>query len=302
VIERFQGADGGRLIREVLLEQTVVGHEAVIADALAEVASLHEYAAGGDLMKQGGSDSHVDLILAGQVAIIVAGQQVATRGAGTHVGEMALIDPSAPRSATVRAIEVTVVARIEPAKFVEVADRFPNVWRAAARELARRLRQRAVFLRASNETPIVFIGCASERLAVAQALQNHLHRDCIVQIWTNDVFEPSHQTVEDLIVMVRKADFAVMIMHPDDVIISRDKKEYAPRDNVVLELGMALAALDRDRTFFVKPLEVPTKMPSDLLGLMPVEYRAEGDAGTLSARTGNVANAIRERLKKMGPR
>jgi predicted nucleotide-binding protein len=302
MIERFRGPDGDRLLREALLDQTVVQHDTAIANALASETSLHECKPGEDLMKQGGSDTHIDLILAGQVAILVGGQQVAIRGAGTHVGEMALIDPSAPRSATVRAVEPCVVARIQQAKFVDVADRFPKVWRAIARELARRLRQRAIFLRVSNETPIVFVGSSAERLAVARALQDHLHRDCTVQLWTDDVFQPSHQTVEDLIVMVRKADFAVMIMHPDDVVISRHKKAHGPRDNVVLELGMGLAVLDRDRTFFVKPVGVATKMPSDLLGLAPLEYRDDGDDSTLSARLGNVANAIRTRVKEKGPR
>jgi CRP-like cAMP-binding protein len=56
------------------------------------------------------------------------------------VGEMAVVDPDARRSASVSAVADSVVARITELEFSALADRFPRLWRRIALELASRLR------------------------------------------------------------------------------------------------------------------------------------------------------------------
>jgi hypothetical protein len=82
---------------------------------------------------------------------------------------MAIIDPSARRSATVIASEPSVVAQISEADFLALADRFPTVWRLLSRELSRRLDEQRKFHAEPNEKPILFIGSSSEQLPVADA-------------------------------------------------------------------------------------------------------------------------------------
>jgi CRP/FNR family transcriptional regulator, cyclic AMP receptor protein len=66
---------------------------------------------------------------------------VSRRTAGEHVGEMAVVDGEAPRSATVTSGSEAVIARISEPEFSAIADRFPSLWRRIAQELGGRLRR-----------------------------------------------------------------------------------------------------------------------------------------------------------------
>ena len=89
-----------------------------------------------------GADAHdLFLILSGEVSVRVSGREVAVLRAGDHVGEMAVIDPSARRSASVFAVGQAVVGSISEAAFSKLADEFPRLWRHLAVQLAERLRQ-----------------------------------------------------------------------------------------------------------------------------------------------------------------
>ena len=67
---------------------------------LAEQAEILQFESGDELIVQGGADNDIYFILAGRLSIVVNGREVAIREPGQHVGEMALIDPSATRSAS----------------------------------------------------------------------------------------------------------------------------------------------------------------------------------------------------------
>jgi len=302
MIDRFRG-EGVAQLREALLRQRAVEHSPDVVEKIIKAATLNEYKKGEDVIVQAASDSDVHFIIAGSVDILVHGTWVGSRGANAHVGEMAFIDPSQPRSATVRASETVVTASVSASTLLQIADEHPRVWRALASELAHRLRARSSLVREKNAKPIVFVGCSAERLKIARALQDlAVHENFIVQIWTDDVFQPSHQTLEDLIPMVQKSDFGVLLMFPDDITHVRKEDHPTPRDNVVLELGMLLAVLDRERTLFVQPLKRTVKMPSDMLGLKPVDFQDDPDDSTLAARLGPVANALRKKVASLGAR
>src|SRR5215204_574931 len=103
---------------------------------------------------------------------------------------MAAIDVSGTRSATVRAIEPTIVASLSEAHLDELATRYPSLWRRIATELAGRLRQRNRFIRVPNQRPQLFVGSSSERLSIAQEIQSGLsHSDMVVRVWTDGVFQ-----------------------------------------------------------------------------------------------------------------
>src|SRR5437899_1094402 len=114
----------------------------VASEAIASEATVFECRPGTAIIRQGASDNPIYFIVAGSFSIVVNGRDVARRQAGQHVGEMALIDPAAPRSASVIARETSVVAKLSEDMFSRIANQHPRLWRLLAVELCARLRER----------------------------------------------------------------------------------------------------------------------------------------------------------------
>lgn len=304
MIERFSGEDGARRVVAAMVSQSAVHGDEALARRLAERGTVVGYAAGDDLMVQDASDNDVLFILSGRAAVLVHGRELAVRHAGQHVGEMAVIDVAERRSATVRALDEVVVLRISESRFSSVATEYPDLWRRLAIELGRRLRERTKHVRPPNPRPIVFIGSSAEGLSVAEELQRGLaYTDATVQIWTNNVFTASRGTMESLEAAITCADFGVFVFTADDQVSNEARKSagLAPRDNVILELGMCLGAIGRNRTFFVVPRGASLKIPTDLLGITPLDYRGD-DAAHLAANLGPACTGIKEAILRMRSR
>ena len=139
LLDRFRGPDGKLRLVEVLRTQTLVRDEDLAVE-LARRVTLKAVPAASVLITQGSADRDLFLILSGKFSVTINGRVVASRSAGDHVGEMALVDPDARRSASVSAVADSVVARITERDFSTLADRFPRLWRRIALELATRLR------------------------------------------------------------------------------------------------------------------------------------------------------------------
>lgn len=302
MIERFQGDAGRERLIEALRTQSTILGDNRLAKKIANAATLKEYQPGERLLQQGATDNHMAFIVAGKVAIEINGRAVNYRSKNQHVGEMALIDPSAPRSASVVAIETTVTAEIGEENFVPIANATPDLWRRLAVELGERLRQRNDREPPMNDVPILFVGSSAESLPIAREIQSGLDHDRItVTVWSEGVFGASSATMESLEAGLLKADFAVLVLGPDDQVISRDAETDAPRDNVIFELGLFMGALKRERTYFVLPREKEIKIPSDLFGVTPLTYD-DGGADDLTERIGPVCNAIRKLVTANGPK
>jgi predicted nucleotide-binding protein len=304
MIARFQSEGGQARLIAALRAQRIICDEEKLAQEIAKVAVLLQLEPNiptSEFIKQGATDNDIYLILAGKVSVRVNGREVASRVPGFHVGEMALIDPTARRSASVVVVEQTVLAKISEVAFVSLAGQFPQLWRRLALDLAERLRQRGRFVSSPNPQPVLFIGSSVEKLPIAREIQSGFSHDkMVVTVWTDGVFRASKTAVESLLATVRASDFAVLLVSPDDIVVSRDVESPAPRDNVVFELGLFMGLLGRERTFIVKPRGVSIKMPSDLLGFTPLEY-AEGAPETLASRIAPVCNDIRKTIQSLGP-
>lgn len=277
IIERFQGPEGQRRLIQALLMQPLFGGDRAIAEKVAAIAEIQPYPANTDLIIQGQTDTDVLFILIGEAKVLVNGRRVNERRAGQHIGEMAMIDVTATRSATVTTTAETVIARVSEPDFVGVANAYPSLWRGLAIELASRLRQRGTALDVPNERPWLFVGSSAEGLAIGRELKSDLSHDPIeVQVWTDGVFKASQDTMDSLMIATLHSDFAVIVMSPDDSVTARGSTELAPRDNAIFELGLFMGALGRSRTFLLKPRGVSVKLPTDLLGVTPLEYRVSG--------------------------
>jgi len=278
MIERFEGTTGKKLLLTTLASQTIINGDHEIASELFRSIQLVELKKGDVLISQDGQDNDLFFIISGSLNIEVNRRLVAVRQSGTHVGEMALIDGKAKRCASVKAGELSVVAKVSHAVFAKTADKHPDLWRRMAMELCDRLRGRNSSIRHRNELPQIFICSSSENHAVAKAIQRGLKPfSCIVRVWTDGVFRPSQYTLEDLEREVFESDFAVAVIADDDVVRSRKSQSVAPRDNVIFELGLFMGQLGRKRTFMVMPKGKMLKIPSDLFGLNPIKYVPPSD-------------------------
>lgn len=296
--ERFEGPDNrSRLISE-LAEQHLMACRKDVAEAFIQHGSLVEYATGTTLIEQHAPTSDVLFIISGKCNVIVGQTIVATRGARDAVGEMVIVDPAAPRSTTVRAAEPVLVLTVPGRAFEHIADQFPTVWRASAKVLAQRLREREKFHRQLRQLPITFVGSSSESVKIAQMVQSSLQGPTEALLWNTSVFNPSGITIEVLTSHAAYADFAVIVMGPDDKVISRRKRQNAPRDNVIFELGLFMGALGRHRTFMIHQRGLDIKIPTDLLGVTRVTYRRRRQPDTEIAHA--CADIIKE-IQMQGP-
>ena len=302
MINRFRDAEGHKQLISVLRKQIIIQGDENLSTELASQAEILQFESGEELIAQDDVDNDIYFILAGRLAIIVKGREVAIRNSGQHVGEMVLVDPSAKRSASVVAIEQTVVAKIAEVSLRRLADKYPRIWQLIAGELAERLRQRNRLVISKNPRPVVFIGSSKESLPIAEAIQSNLeHDDLIVRLWTDGVFGASQFVITELEKQVREADFAILVLGADDEVVSRDEKSDAPRDNVIFELGLFMGALSHERTFMIVPHEGDIKIPTDLLGLIPLSYKSD-DPANLDPSLETVCNQLRNIINKAGVR
>jgi hypothetical protein len=121
--------------------------------------------------------------------------------------------------------------------------------------------------------PTIFIGSSSERLAIAKALSEKLRRDAEVLRWDKNVFLPGRFTLEDLEGAMKRSDFAIFVFAGEDIVKWRKKVNPAPRDNIVLEIGIAIGIIGHRRLLLLYSKSDRAKIPSDLQGFnyLPLE-------------------------------
>lgn len=150
-------------------------------------------------------------------------------------------------------------------------------------------------------TAKVFIASSVEGLDIAYAIQENLEHDAEVTIWTQGVFEPSDQIVPRLLAVLDRTDFGIFVFSPDDMTKLRKAELQTVRDNVVLELGLFVGRLGHQRIFMITPKAGPRfHVPSDLLGLVILEYDASREDGSLAAALGPACSKIRRTLGEVG--
>lgn len=300
ILERFQGPENRRRLIDVLKRQVIVQGDEEVASMLADSVQLEEIEAEREFIAQGAGDADMYFILSGSVNIMVNQREVAVRRVNQHVGEMVLIDSTATRSASVVAAEPTVVAKIGEAKFSEIATAHPDLWRQLAVQLCERLRARNDQIRVPNAEPRIFIGSSKEGLTVAQNIQLGLnHEPFVVKLWTNEVFTASNFVLDELLDEVREADFAILVISPDDKYLTRGEEVDAPRDNVIFELGLFMGGLGRQRTLLVRPRGVDIKFPTDLFGLIDIDYKV-GPASDIVTNISPVCTKIKTFVEGRG--
>lgn len=290
-----------RLRREALSEQLCVNGNAQLAQIIDERGELACFEPGEILIEQGAETNDVFFILSGVCDVVINGRVVAKRGPRTHIGEMSAIQPTQRRSATCIADERTVVVKLSEKDFSEIAGLYPEVYKAIAKELSRRLLARNAAIHAYREKVRIFVISSVEALPIARAIQNAFEYDPFTTVvWTDGVFRISNYPLQDLEAQIDDSDFAIAIAHADDLVAVRGQEWPTPRDNVVFELGLFMGRLGRSRAILMEPREERVKLPSDLTGITTITYSyvpGEDAAAYLAP----ACNRLRDHIIALGP-
>lgn len=276
MIEKFLGTKNKQKRINALSEQYIINGSSDFAAYFADNCEVLGYSKGIKLIEQDGTDSDLYFIIMGSVDIVVNDRPIAIRNKHIHVGEMALLDDTTKRSAVVIAREDTVVFKVTQAIFSTYANSHPELWQRMAIELSSRLRERSRFIKTPNSKPMVFIGSSSEQLERVKLIKELIIDSGIdVKSWDeNDLFSLSESTLDELIEILENYDFALFYISGDDKLESRGTTFSQPRDNVILELGMAIGALGKKRSFILVEEDSKPNLPTDLKGVtyLPISF------------------------------
>ena len=303
MLSRFEGGKNRSKRIEAIKKQAIIRNDSALATLIESRTQLIEYDANTTIINQGDHDDDLYMVFSGRVSVRVNAREVDVLGPNEHFGEMVVIEPNVPRSASVIALESTVVGKVAERDFSRFAQKFPFLWREIARGLGSRLRARHELVEQKNPRPVVFIGSSSESKEVVHAMQTIFRKDdVVIRPWTKTgVFSASHFPIEDLEFEVQASDFGILVLGPDDRVISRSRSYSAPRDNVIFELGLFMGSISRHRTFLVMPDKLDLKIPSDLMGLTVLRY-ATGSKQSLSTRLRPVCHQLRTAFSHKGPK
>lgn len=301
MMNRFLGEAGRRLRVEAFKNQPLVARNTELAEKLADMSVLLEIASEESIINQGDYSNDIYFILIGSFKILVNGREVARRSAGSHIGEMGVIEPTQERSATVTATQQSLIAKIDEAQFDELGKQYPELYKLIAKELAHRLLERNRLIKPLRERIRLFIICSVEALPVARLIHNGLQHDPFdVIIWSEGVFKVTNYTLETLEGEVNQADFAIAIAHGDDIAEIREQQWPVPRDNVIFELGLFMGRLGRNRAILMEPREDKVKLPSDLAGVTTIGYRYIPGTDAAS-HIAPAVNDLRGHIQVLGP-
>ena len=148
--------------------------------------------------------------------------------------------------------------------------------------------------------PSLFVGSSSEGLDFARAVRTGLAADVEVTIWNEGVFALGQTFIEALVNALPRFDFAVLVLTPDDFVVSRDTEALGPRDNVLFELGLFMGHLGRSRTFVLHPVATGLKIPTDLAGIVTAGYEWPRSDNNHRAALGAACDGIRQAIRDLG--
>ncbi len=124
----------------------------------------------------------------------------------------------------------------------------------------------------AHRKPTVFIGSSYEALPIVNRLVGFLGSDFDVSPW-NQSFPPGEYTLTALLQQVERTDAAIFIFAKDDQVTIRGEPGHSARGNVLLEYGLFVARLGRERVLILE--EDGVNLPSDIFGMATTFFPAE---------------------------
>ena len=278
---------------DALEKQKIVAGNKSLAESIAAVGETLNIAEGTAIIHQGADDNEVYLIVAGAFHIVVNGKTLAQRVASDHVGEMAAILPVQRRAASVVAQEDSVVVRISNSQVAELGEKYPQIWRSFARELAHRVEQRNTVAGATSEKIRLFVMTSKAASEAAAALEKACAGQFSIVTWKDGGLRGANYPIASLEHALDQSDVAIAIAEP-----SVDGQH--GRDNIIFELGFFMGRLGRHRTFLLEPRAEKMELPPELAGVNTLTWphRAEGN---LTEALAPVCAKLSRLIKELGP-
>ena len=147
--------------------------------------------------------------------------------------------------------------------------------------------------------PSLFVGSSSEGLEIARAAEFQLRDVAEITLWNEGFFGLGQSTLEALVNALERFDFAILVVTPDDLVVSRGEESARARDNVMLELGLFMGRLGRARTFVLSDA-TRVRLPSDLAGVTVASFDSDRGDGNLIAAVGPATTLMRKTIRDLG--
>ena len=131
--------------------------------------------------------------------------------------------------------------------------------------------------------PTIFIGSSSKCIKLLDLLYKELTHNFELKRWDKDFFEPSKFPLECLEEKAKICDYAIFILHPDDIIVTEKDITVRTRDTVIFEYGLFLGVLGRNNIFLLEPNPdyIKVTFPSDFYGITTIRYTFDGEVANL---------------------
>jgi hypothetical protein len=123
-----------------------------------------------------------------------------------------------------------------------------------------------------DRKPILFIGSSTEALQVVNELVNLLRPHFDVHPW-RETIAVGQYTLLGLLEELDRVDAAIFVFAKDDKMEIRGDATYSARGNVLMEYGLFIAGLGRDRVLILE--EKGVELPSDVFGISTKKYGSE---------------------------
>lgn len=150
--------------------------------------------------------------------------------------------------------------------------------------------------------PHAIVFSSGKAHSIAEAVKENLEmRGYFADTWKENFFDENNTAA--LHTFLKKLlcfDFAVLVLGDDDVRLdtTNGNPTPVPRDNVIFELGAAMARMGTKKTFLLTPIEPHVTLPSYFKGIDPLIYELRAD-GNHVAGTGTACTHIHNRLARL---
>jgi CRP/FNR family cyclic AMP-dependent transcriptional regulator len=289
----------GDRLETAIREQKLVDGDRKLARQLLKIGTQIEIANREVVYREGSTTQGIFLILLGTIQLTQNGNVLRILHEGEDLGTLPLLFSDPRYTVTATAMTDALLFHLPERRFTQVSQKFPALWKNAAKIQGERLRhQNRLFLPKNNPVKI-FIGSSLEGLSRAQRLATCLAKDreTVQVILWNKVFGNNQYPLEVFANKLNEWDFAAVIWTADDLTKSRLRTSPSPRDNLVFEAGLSIGRLGRERTFILIPGRTAgsgLKVPSDLKQAALMEYR--------KADMSDAAERIRTEIHPLGAR
>lgn len=149
----------------------------------------------------------------------------------------------------------------------------------------------------NSRKSLLFLGSSSQSRGIVECVVHQLDQQPNIEClpWYT-AFDKSGATIDQLIGLAKECDFAAFVLAADDKAESGGISKLITRDNVLIEAGIFMAALEIARVFLFK--QKTANISSDFLGLNYFSYESADDSEGID----RLINTAKDEIARLGPK